>query len=213
VKRYIWIIIVFFLSLSVHVYSIEFFINTKDGIGVCGNYNNVSYTIGYPYSEIGLEFPVGNEKNFFVAIFGGADLLNNITQASFNISFKAENFKLSIPFIISTKPPLSNEASEVGRVYVGIVPSLAVFKNLEIEFSNYYSWIYLWYDPAFEVNIPSIRSDDVFRSKLGFKVSYVLDSLSFGMGYNMLIKWLSYRSSFISKDDALYFEAKFKVKF
>jgi len=203
-----------FLLIVIIAIPIEFFINTKDGIGITENQSNLEYTLGFPYSEIGLKFPIYNDEHFMISFSGGFDIMSNSFQLNIMPYLNIDSFQMKFPVFLTTKPATPNEASEVGRLYFGVVPSIYLKDlNVKFEIGGYYSSIYFWYDPAFNLNIPTPKPDELFRTRIDLKITYIKEEFSIGIGYNFLIRWLSYRSMFITSNDTPYLEAKFKIIF
>lgn len=208
-----FLIIFVFLSISQIALSINFFFNTKDGMGIHDRGEFIEYTLGFPYSEIGFITNIDKDKYFTVGIYGGVDFSGNSYQLTIKPSFSTNFFELIFPLSLTSKPSTTNEATEVGRTYVGIVPAFTFQNRFKLQLGVYYSAVYLWYDPAFEVSIPTFRTDEIFRANVDFKVSYISDAFSFSVGYNSPLRWLSYRSTFITGENTIYFEGRFKVVF
>ncbi|MFN3328664.1 MAG: hypothetical protein ACK40U_07410 [Fervidobacterium pennivorans] len=208
------IICLLFAFLNSNVIAIDFFFNTRDGLGFSDKTPFFEYTLGFPYTEIALLTPISSfEEQIQLKLHGGVDILNNSFSWGISPRFLINNFSISTPLILTTRFTTTNEATEVGRFYVGLVSKFNLLEMLNLELGIYYSALYLWYDPAFEVNIPVPRTDDIFRAKFDFKSTYANDAFSFSIGYSALFRWLSYRSILITSENLPYLEGKFKLSF
>lgn len=200
--------------LSTNVVAVDFFFNTRDGIGFSDKTSLVEYILGFPYSEIALFAPIGEfAGQIQLKLHGGVDILNNSFSWGISPRFLINNFSISTPLILTTKFTTTNEATEVGRFYIGFVSNFNLLKMLNLELGIYYSALYLWYDPAFEVNIPVPKTDDIFRAKFDFKSTYTSEAFSISIGYSALVRWLSYRSILITSENLPYLEGRFKLAF
>lgn len=206
-------IIFFFLTIAQITFGVNFFFNTKDGMGIHDKTESIEYILGFPYSEIGFITNIDKDKYITIGIYGGVDLISNSYQIGLKPVFNLDSFELTFPLILNSRLVTTNEATEVGRTYVGIVPTFAIQNRFKLQIGVYYSAVYLWYDPAFEVSILTFRTDEVFRANLDFKISYISDVFSFSVGYSTPLRWLSYRSTFITGEKTIYFEGRFKVVF
>ncbi|MGB4262013.1 MAG: hypothetical protein WBJ29_00495 [Fervidobacterium sp.] len=195
-------------------YATEFFINTKDGIGVADKFGIIEYRLGFPYSEFDMLLRLAPGDYINLKFSGGYDFRESSYSFKVGPLFRIGNFELDIPFSLDTKYMETDTAMEVGRMYIGLSPSYFI-KDAGVKFqvNAYYSALYLYYDPAFNVNIPTFRTDDIFRSKLDFNVRYLGDGFSIGLGYVTSLRWLSYRSFFITGDNSVYFDARFAITF
>jgi len=196
------------------VYATEFFINTKDGIGLTGKNGIIEYTLGFPYSEFDMLLSLTSGNYVNLKFSGGYDFRESSYSFKVGPLFRISNFELDIPVSLDTKYMETDTAMEVGRIYIGLSPSYFI-KDAGVKFqvNAYYSALYLYYDPAFNVNVPTFRTDELFRSKLDFNVRYLGDGFSVGFGYVTSLRWLSYRSFFITGDNSVYFDARFGIEF
>ncbi len=209
------LIVIFMMMLNLLAITIpanEFYFNTKNGFGIIGSIDMINYTIGFPYSEVGFKFPISNVGNMLVSTFGGYDFIRSTYFFKMSPDFSFNNLIISTPFELASKSITSDEATETGRFNVGLEVSYGV-ENVIFRISAYYSAFYLYYDPAFNVNIPTIHTDDIFRSSLDVRLTYKQPYYSITFGYYAILRWLSYRSSFITGENAGYIEGRFKVKF
>jgi len=211
IKRFL--VIFSLLTIAQINLPVDFFFNTKDGMGIHDKTDFVEYTLGFPFSEIGFITNIDKEKYFTIGIYGGVDFLDNSYRLELKPLFNLNPFELSFPLSLTSRPVITNEATEVGRTYVGIVPALTIQNRFKMQFGVYYSAVYLWYDPAFEVNIPTFRTDEIFRANVDLKITYISETFLFSVGYNTSLRWLSYRSTFITGENTIYFEGRFKVSF
>lgn len=200
--------------LNTNAIAVDFFFNTRDGIGFSGKTSLVDYTLGFPYSEIALVTPISEfNERIQLRVHSGVDILNNSFSWGISPRFLLNNFSISTPMILTTKFTTTNEATETGRFYLGLVPNFNLLETINLELGIYYSAMYLWYDPAFEVNIPVPRTDDIFRARFDFKITYTNNAFSFSLGYSALFRWLSYRSILITSENLPYLEGRFKLMF
>ncbi|MEN3042153.1 MAG: hypothetical protein ABDH59_02455 [Fervidobacterium sp.] len=202
------------IALIPHLnFSVQFFFNTKEGTGIYGKIDAIEYTIGYPYSEIGFATDMGKDGYFRIGIYSGVDFLSNSYQLSVKPTLDITTFELSFPLTMIVRNVITNEATEVGRMCISILPSYTLQNKFKVEFGIHYSALYLWYDPAFEVGIPTVKTDQLLRTKIDFKLTYFNEFLSLSIGYSALIRWLSYRSTFVTGDNTVYFDGRFKILF
>ncbi len=209
-KLRIWIVCL--LILNALFFGAEFYFSTKDGMGIMGSSDAISYLLGFPYSEVGFRLPLDENRTIFLSTFGGYDFGKSTYFLRLSSDFQVENITVSIPFELTTKIVDTNEPTETGRFNLGLSASVN-FGNMNLSVSAYYSALYLFYDPAFNVNIPTVYNDDIFRSSLNVKISYIQPTFSISLGYFASLRWLSYRSSFITGENSPYIDAKVKVRF
>ena len=207
-------LVMFTMLMGSSAYATEFFINTKDGIGLTGKTGIIEYTLGFPYSEFDMLLSLTSGDYVSLKFSGGYDFRESSYSFKVGPLFRVDNFELDIPVSLDTKYMETDTAMEVGRVYVNLSPSYFI-KDAGVKFqvNAYYSAFYLYYDPAFNVNVPTFRTDELFRSKLDFNVRYLGDGYSIGFGYVTSLRWLSYRSFFITGDNSVYFDARFGIEF
>ncbi|MCX7653246.1 MAG: hypothetical protein N2Z58_00990 [Fervidobacterium sp.] len=194
-------------------FPVQFFFNTKEGMGIYGKIDAIEYIVGYPYSEIGFATDMDKDGYLRIGIYSGVDFLSNSYQLSVKPTVDITTFELSFPLTMIVRNTITNEATEVGRTYISIVPSWTLQNKFKVQFAMHYSALYLWYDPAFGVSIPTVKTDQLLRTKIDFKLTYFNEFLSLSIGYSALIRWLSYRSTFITGDNTVYFEGRFKISF
>jgi hypothetical protein len=206
------ILVVCLLILNALSFGAEFYFNTKDGMGITGSSDSISYLLGFPYSEVGFRLPLDENRTIFLSTFGGYDFGKSTYFLKLSSDFQVENIIVSLPFELTTKIVETNEPTETGRFNVGLSASIN-FGNINFSVLAYYSVLYLFYDPAFNVNIPTVYTDNIFRSSLNVKVSYIQPTFSISLGYFASLRWLSYRSSFITGENSPYIEARVKVRF
>ncbi|MGQ9855524.1 MAG: hypothetical protein ACUVQF_02200 [Fervidobacterium sp.] len=190
----------------------EFYFNTKYGFGLSGTHGLLSYTLGFPYSEIGFKIPIDANGILSVNTQGGYDFQFSTYSFKLTPILQFYGFSIGVPLELSTKYVESQQATETGRMNVGINFS-AKYDTIMINIFASYSMFYLYYDPAFNVNVPTVYTENIFRSILDFKISYVQSSYSLGIGYSLSVRWLPYRSTFITGQDGGYIEGRFSVKF
>ena len=207
-------LLMFTMLMGSSAYATEFFINTKDGIGLAGKTGIIEYTLGFPYSEFDMLLSLTSGDYVSLKFSGGYDFRESSYSFKVGPLFRVDNFELDIPVSLDTKYMETDTAMEVGRVYISLSPSYFM-KDVGVKFqmNAYYSALYLYYDPAFNVNVPTFRTDELFRSKLDFNVRYLGDGYSIGFGYVTSLRWLSYRSFFITGDNSVYFDARFGIEF
>ncbi len=206
------ILVVCLLILNVLSLGADFYFSTKDGMGIMEFSDSISYLLGFPYSEVGFRLSLDENRTIFLSTFGGYDFVKSTYSLRLSSDFQVENIIVSMPFELTMKIGETNEPTEIGRFNVGLSASIN-FGNINFSALAYYSAFYLFYDPAFNVNIPTVYTDDIFRSSLNVKVSYIQPTLSISLGYFASLRWLSYRASFITGENSPYIEARVKVRF
>ncbi|MGC9772625.1 hypothetical protein [Fervidobacterium islandicum] len=199
-------------AISILSFSASFYFSTRDGMGISGSFDSINYLLGFPYSEVGFKLPLDETNTIFLSAFGGYDFIRSTYFMRLSPDFNVEKISVSIPLELSTRIVQTDEATETGRFNIGIATSIR-FENIDFAISAYYSAFYLFYDPAFSVNIPTVYTDDIFRSALNIKISYIQPSFSISFGYFASLRWLSYRASFITGENSAYVEAKLKIRF
>ncbi len=209
-------LVMFSMLMGSSAYATEFFINTKDGIGLTGKTGIIEYTLGFPYSELDMLLSLTSDDYVTLKFSGGYDFGRSSYSFKVGPLFRIDNFELDIPVSLDldTQYMETDTATEVGLVYIGLSPSYFI-KDAGVKFqvNAYYSTVYLHYDPAFDVNIPTFVTDEQFRSKLDFNVRYFGNGYSIGFGYATSLRWLPYRSFFITGDNSVYFDARFGIEF
>jgi len=206
------ILIISNVFLAISVLANEFYFNTKNGFGIMGSVDSINYKIGFPYSEIGFKIPLDGGKSIFISTYGGYDFNNSTYFLKVSPDFVFNSFSISTAFEFASKSIITDEATETGRFNAGLDVTYR-FEDLIFQAVAYNSVFYLYYDPAFNLNIPTIFTDNIFRSSLDIRISYVQPTYSISIGYYAVLRWLSYRSSFITGENTGYIEGKFKIKF
>ncbi|ODN29933.1 hypothetical protein [Fervidobacterium thailandense] len=194
-------------------FATEFFMHTRDGLGFCGKLNYIQYTVGYPYAEIGLDFPL--HTIFSLQISTGFDLKANTSTTKTLPLFTFGSFQLGIPLELLLKTEKVETLQEIGRANVGLLlgytQELVGGVPVSVRFIALFSPYYLYYDPAYNVNIPTVRTEDVFRSRFEIKVSAAIQDITLGFGYSAAFRWLTYRSMFITGQDSIFLELRFRI--
>lgn len=207
------VVTVVLLACNVLGFGTEFFMHTRDGLGFYGTLNHVGYTIGYPYNEISLVLPM--QTIFSLELSAGFDLKANTATSRVLALFMFENFQLGIPLELQIKNVKVESLEEFGRANAGLLfrysQVLTGGVPVSVNFLALFSPYYLYYDPAFSVNIPTVHTEEVFRSKLEIKLSTRFQDVTLGFGYSAAFRWLPYRSMFITGQDSIFFEMRFKI--
>lgn len=209
------------LSIVASSFGVEFYLNTKDGMGFAGQFDAIQYELGYPFARLKVSFDTLSFLKFELS--GGYDFVARTFLNRLTVGFVFNQIEVGVPMTFKFRQLVTDEATEVGRLDVGLafawLPNAFAksadrfAEGLELAFVTQYSPAYLYYDPAFDVNIVGFRTESLFRASVEIKATYYTPLIAVGLGYSALFRWLPYRATFITSEDNFFFETRFKVKF